>query len=304
MNMSSVKALLPEDARNRGRLAALVGGLLLSFDSVFVRLSGTGGIDTAFLFGLFSALSMAALITATDRRGVAGALREGGRPLALSALLMMGSASAFVLSIKLTTVANTLFILSARPVLTALAAWLFLKERPTKSLWLTMAAVTGGIFIVVNGSLRGGNLLGDGFALFGVACLGLNGVLWRRYKDMSRLAVVGLGGFLIALVMFVPATPSAFSASTWLIMGGMGLATAPLGRVLNALSSRYIPAAETSTIALTSAVLAPAWAFLFFAERPPTATMVGGAVIIAAILYYVLAGTGVRRSATPCPQER
>lgn len=287
MNLSSVKTILPESTLGKGRLAALTGGLLLSFDSVFVRLSGTGGVDTAFLFGLFSAISMAALIQATSRKGLVQTLKDGGWPMVASSLLIVGSASSLVLSIKHTTVANTLFILSARPVLTALTAWFLLRKKPSRSLWLAIAAVMGGIFIVVNGSLQSGNLMGDGFALLGVCCLGLNSSLWRRYKDMSRLAVVGLGGFFIALFMFVPAEPSGYSSRTWLVMACMGLASAPLGRVMNALSSRYIPAAEMATISLISAVLAPIWAFLFFAEQPPTTTLAGGAIIFIAILSYV-----------------
>ena len=78
MNISSVKTILPDNDHGKGRLAALGGGLLLSFDSVFIRLSGVGGVDTAFLFGLFSAISMALLIQITDPRGLVRTLVESG----------------------------------------------------------------------------------------------------------------------------------------------------------------------------------------------------------------------------------
>jgi len=287
MDMSFVKEILPSNSRNKGRFAALGGGLLLSFDSVFIRLSGAGGFDTAFLFGMFSAISMALVIQVTSKKGLVQTLLEGGWPIVFSALLIVGSASTFVLSIKHTSVANTVLIMSARPVFTALASWLFLKEKSSKLLLLAIVGVMCGIFIVVNGSLGGGSLLGDGLAVVTVICLGLNGSLWRRYKAMSRFAVVGLGGFFIALVMFIPATPSNYSTQTWLIMGCMGVASAPLGRVLNAISSRFIPVAEMATLTLISAVLAPLWAFIFFSERPPVATLIGGAVILLSILSYI-----------------
>ncbi len=287
MQLSQVKSLIPESARGKGRLAALCGGILLSFDSVFIRLSGVGGFDTAFLFGLFSALSMALLIQATDPRGLAGTLRADGWPVLVSALLIVGSASSFVLSIKHTTVANTVFIMSSRPVATALVSWLLLRERTNKALWLAIAGVMTGISIVVSGSLESGNLTGDLFAVFTVLCLGLNGTLWRRYKDISRPAVVGLGGLFIALVMFIPAHPAAYSWETWLIMAAMGMLSAPIGRVLNALSARYIPAAEMATITLINVVLAPIWAFAFFDEQPPLPTMTGGSVILLSIGTYL-----------------
>ena len=297
MTTSLVSAIGSVNSRDKGRLAALTGGLLLSFDSVFIRFSGTGGIDTAFLFGVFSAISMFVVIHITDPRGIRGALLEGGWPLVVSGLLIVGSASTFVLSIKHTSVANTVFIMSARPVVTALISWLLLREKTSRSLWWAIAGVMLGIFVVVNGSLVGGNPLGDGLAIVTVLCLGLNGTLWRKYKDISRFAVIGLGGLLIALVMFIPASPAAYSLNTWLIMGCMGVLSAPLGRVLNALSSRYIPAAEMATITLISAVLAPVWAYLFFAERPPLSTMIGGAVIFLSIAaYLVRSGRGNSRA--------
>ena len=288
MSSSAIIAMLPDDTRDKGRLAALGGGLLLSFDPVFIRLSGVGGFDSAFLFGLFMALSMALWIQTTDKRGLIGTLRAGGLPMLVSGLLVLGSASCFVLSIKHTTVANTMIILSGRPVLTAAASWLFLREKTPRSLWLAIAGVMAGIYVVVSGSLGSGNVAGDLLAMGGVLCLGLNGTLWRRYRAISRMAVVGLGGLFVALAMSVPASPSAIPGPAWLIMAAMGLGSAPMGRVLNAVSSRYIPAAEMATIALTSVVLAPAWVFLIFAERPPAATLAGGAVVLGSILAYIL----------------
>lgn len=288
MNLLSVKEVLPQNERGIGRIAALCGGFLLSFDPVFIRFSGTSGVDTAFLFGVFSAFSMAVLIQIRDKRGLFRTLLDGGWPLVLSALLILGSASTFVLSIKHTTVANTVLILSARPILTALASWIFLREKTSKSLGWAILGVLGGVYIVVYGNLGGGSLLGDGLAMMTVIFLGLNGTLWRRYKEISRLAVVGLGGFFVALVMFIPSNPSSFSVSTWLIMGAMGLLSAPLGRVLNATASRYIPSTEMATLTLISAVLAPVWAFLFFQEKPPPTTLAGGALILISIMSYIL----------------
>lgn len=301
MRLFQVKGLLPESARGKGRLAALGGGVLLSFDSVFIRLSGVGGFDTAFLFGLFSALSMALLIQATDPRGLAGTLREDGWPALVSGLLIVGSASSFVLSIKHTTVANTVFIMSSRPVATALVSWLLLRERTSKTLWLAIAGVMAGISIVVSGSLQSGNLTGDLLAVFTVLCLGLNGTLWRHYKNISRPAVVGLGGFFIALVMFIPAHPAGYAWETWLIMAAMGMLSAPLGRVLNALSARYIPAAEMATITLINVMLAPIWAFCFFAEQPPLTTILGGGIILASIGTYLFVTGGKSAPAKPAP---
>lgn len=285
--MIEIKSVFPESTRSKGLWAALAGSFLVSLDPVFIRLSGTGGFDTVFLFGLFTAVSMSAVIRATDSRGVSGTLKAGGWPLLVSALLMVGSATTFVLSVKHTAVANTMIILSGRPVLTAVFSWIILREKTSPALWMAIAGVMAGILIVVSGSARSPNLAGDGLALLTVTFLAMNGVVLRRYKQMSRMAVVGLCGFFMALLMAAPATPSAYGLSTWVTMGIMGLVSAPLGRVLNAASSRYIPAAESAVISLSSMMFAPVWIFFLFREIPPAATLAGGTIVLGTIFSYI-----------------
>jgi len=287
MTIAKLKSIIPEKARTKGLWAALFGSLLISFDPIFIRLSGTGGFDTVFLFGLFTAISMSTIIQTTDGRGIKGTMRAGGWPIVMSALLMVGSATTFVLSVKHTAVANTMIILSGRPILTAFFSWLLLKEKTSKAFWLTIAGVIAGTTIVVYGSIESSKLTGDGFALLTVFFLALNGVLQRRYKKISRMAIVGLCGCFMAVIMFFPATPSSYTISTWLIMGTMGMVSAPFGRVLNATSNRYIPAAESAVISLSSMMLAPIWIFFTFNEQPPITTMVGGAIVLSTIYSYI-----------------
>ena len=276
------------DARTRGILAALMGALLVSFDPVFVRLSGTRGVNTVFLFGLFTLISMSLIIQTTDRRGVIGTLKEDGWPVVLSGLLMFGSATTFILSIKYTAIANTVMIIGSRPVLTAIFSWLWLKEKAGLALWLAISMVICGIAIVVSGSLESVNILGDSLALLCVTFLAMNGAFQRKYKSMSRPAVVGMAGFFLAAGMIFFADIGSFTLRTWLIMGAMGLLSAPIGRVLNAVSVRYILAAESAMITMSVSVFSTFWAILFFNEIPPQTTLAGGGVILGSILTYVL----------------
>ena len=220
------------DLRATGILIALLGTLLMSFDPIFIRFSGVGGFDTAFLFGLFTAISMPLFIQFNDQRGLVGAVKASGWPVLLSGLLMLGSASALVLSVKNTSVANTYIIFSITPALAAVFGWVFLREKTAGATWLAIFAVTIGMVVVVSGSLGSGNLIGDALALFAVTCVSLNHTVMRRYKDVSRAASVGFGGLFLALAMYFFATPSTYDLDTWLIMAVMGLFSAPFGRVL------------------------------------------------------------------------
>jgi len=285
--MQLLNHVIPQSAKDRGILAALVGSLLISFDPVFIRYSGISGFDTAFLFGLFTAISMATVIQTTDSQGISKTLLQSGWPAILSGLLILGSATTFILSIKHTEVSNTMIILSGRPVVTALFSWLILKEKTSSTLWWATIGVIGGSTVVVYGSIGSPTFLGDGLALLTVAFLGLNGALLRRYAHISRVAIVGWAGFFMSITLFAFANPSSYTAHTWIIMGTMGLLTAPMGRVLNGISFRYIPAAEAALLSLIGTVLAPIWAYLFFKEIPTNTTILGGTIILATISVYL-----------------
>lgn len=288
MSIQAINSLMQTNARAAGILIALIGALLMSFDPIFIRLSGVSGFDTAFLFGMFTAISMPIFIQLRDERGLVRTLKASGWPVIFSGLLMLGSASALVLSIKNTSITNTFVILSGAPALAAVFSRIFLGEVTRRATWYAITAVMLGIVIVVSGSFETGNWLGDGLAVFAVTCLSLNQTLLRKYQDVSRMASVGLGGLFLAVVMFFLAAPSSFSATTWIVMGVMGLFTAPFGRVLSQVATRYITAPEVGMILMMEAVFAPVWAFGFFAEIPPIASLIGGMIILSTVVVYAI----------------
>ncbi|PMG88345.1 hypothetical protein BCS96_04980 [Vibrio breoganii] len=286
MTLSTFQNLTVKNSRAAGFLIAILGAALMSIDPIFIRLSGVSGYDTAFLFGLFSAISMPLLLKVTDKRGAVEAVKQSGRPLLFAGILMLGSATGLVLSIKNTSIANTFVILSASPAIAAIFSWLLLREKASRSTIIAIIAVMLGIGIVVSGSIGSGNLLGDALAMFSVICLSLMFTLLRKYQEVSRLASVALGGLLLAIVMSFLAEPSSYSLNTWLIMAAMGLLTAPLGRVFSMVATRHITAAEVSMTLMLETVLAPIWGYLVFSEIPASTSILGGVVILITILAY------------------
>ena len=286
MSIITLPSITPKNARALGFSIAFLGALLMSLDPIFIRFAGVSGFDTAFLFGLFSAISMPILLKLNDKRGIKKAVQQSGWPLLFAGLLMLCSSTGLVFSIKNTSIANTFLILSASPAVAAVFSWIFLKEKVNRSTLVAIVAVMVGIGIVVSGSMGSGNWLGDALAMFAVVCLSLMFTLLRKYPDVSRLASVALGGLFLATVMSFFATPSEYQLNTWLIMAAMGLFTAPLGRVMSMVATRHITAAEVSMTLMLETVLASLWGFLFFAETPEFASIVGGLVILITIFIY------------------
>ncbi|OIQ18125.1 MAG: hypothetical protein BM557_07890 [Flavobacterium sp. MedPE-SWcel] len=274
--------------KTKGVTLAIIGAVLMSFDPIYIRFSGVSGFNTIFLFGLFTAISMSIVVQISEKRNIIQVIKSNGWPLIISSLLMLGSASTFVLSIKNTSIANTFIIQSATPAAAALLSWVLLKEKTDRKTWLAILFVVIGVFIVVNGSFGTGNWKGDLLALVSVFCVALIFTLLRKYPEVNRLALVGLGGFFLAFTMFFFAEPSKYSFNTWLIMGIMGLLTAPLGRVSGMIATRFIKASEVSLTLILQNVLAPVLAFLFFREVPNQESMIGGVIILITIVLYSL----------------
>ncbi len=288
MTTSTLTSFSKGNTRALGFTLAILGTFLMSLDPIFIRYAGVSGFDTAFLFGLFMAISMPIVLKMNDKRGVRKAIKASGWPLMIAAILMVGSAAGLVFSIKNTSIANTFVIYSSAPAITAILSWLFLKEVTSKTTWAAIIAVMAGIGIVMSGSFGSGNWFGDMLAVFSVTCVAAMFTLLRKYHDVSRLATVSLGGLFLATVMFFFATPSAFSLNTWLIMGAMGLLTAPIGRVLSMVATRHITAPEVTMTLMLETVLASIWGFLFFNEVPNNQSIVGGSIILITIFFYTL----------------
>lgn len=270
----------------KGVLIAFTGAFLLSLDSIFVRLSGVSGFDTVFLFGLFTAISLPILMEMKEEKGYIQTIKDGGQIIFASGFLMLISATSFVLSIKNTSIANAAIIQTSIPVFATLFSWLFLKEVTRKSTWLTIIIVGAGLYIVVSGSVGSGNLIGDSLALLASAMVALNQTLLRKHKNVSRMGSIGMGGLFIAAVMFFPASPSLYGCETWIVMAVMGLFSAPIGRVLTMVSTRYLTAPEVGIILAVGSVLAPLWGYFIFNESPTRSTIAGGILILGAIITY------------------
>lgn len=288
MTSTNLTSFLNRSTKIQGFSLAILGAVLMSIDPIFIRFAGVSGADTAFLFGLFTAISMPIVLKLNDKRGPIKAVKLSGWPLLLTASLMVGSAAGLVFSIKNTSIANTFIILSATPALAAVFSWLLLKEVTSRTTWLSIFMVMIGIGAVVSGSFGSGNWFGDLLAILSVTCLAIMFTLLRKYQDVSRLATVGLGGLLLAIVMLFFATPAEYSLNTWLIMAAMGLFTAPIGRVLAMVATRHITAAEVSMTMMLETVLAPIWALIFFSEIPEIESLIGGGIILITVFFYTL----------------
>ncbi len=269
--------------RIRGMLIVGAGVFIMSFDALLVRLAETSIWNVAFWRGLFIALSLWSLQALRLRGRLAATIRAGGLPL-LGVGVIMGSGSlSIVSSFTLTLAANTVVILSAAPLVAAVLSRLLLGESCRPRTWVAIAGAMVGVWIVVSGSVGQGNLLGDVLAVAATLFMGTYLTLLRRYPDISRLLVVGLGGACMALVAVWFAAPFSLPAQTYAVLALMGLVQMPAALALVTTGTRYLPSPEVGLFLLGETILAPIWVGMALGEIPAVPTLAGGALILLAL---------------------
>lgn len=265
----------------------------VSTDSFFIRLADIDGFDVTFWVGVFTAVVTFATSSLVHDVNPIGRALDGGWPMWCGALLQACSTSAFVLAVTFTSVSNVVVIIAAAPIFAAGLSALVLGERTSRRVWIAIGIVTIGVLIVVSGSFGGGQLRGDLFALAAIFQFGCSLVLLRKHPELNRTVMIGLAGIAMAGIAVVPATLTGHDATTWVALVLMGALFGPISRVLLAIAPRYLPPADVGLFTPVETVAASMWAWLFFAEVPPTRTYVGGVIVVAAVFW------GMRQPSVP-----
>lgn len=277
---------------------AAVGMLLVSTDSLWVRLSKVDALDAAFLVAVLSLPAYTILGLRLDRLSPSKSLRTHPRALLLVGVLACTSQLSFITAITRTTVANVVAIVATAPVLAAACAWLVLGERPSRRVSTAIVITLVGIGVIVSSSIGKPTLDGDLFALLAVVCFAVNMTLWRRHPDMSRFIGLSISSLLTVACTSFAASPFSLDARAYLAIGAMGLCFNPLGRLAHTNAPRFAPVSEVALFAPVETVAGTIWAWLFLSETPTSTTLTGAAVVIFGIVYGTL---GTNRSAPAAP---
>ena len=200
----------------------------------------------------------------------------------------------FIYSITNTSAAVTLLCLAAMPFFTALLAFLFLKERISLNVWISILLATVGIIIMAIGNTEKNSLIGFifgitssiGFSVFSVT------LRWRKETPkFTTVAIAGLFCFILATIVILITNQKFFSTSYNGSMFSLHGTLVCLGLILYSIGSKAIPAAELTLLSLTEVIGGIFWVWLpLFGinEIPSTNTIVGGFFLFVSLVYYSL----------------
>ncbi|MDR9889600.1 DMT family transporter [Pseudenterobacter timonensis] len=273
----------------RGYAFAALGGFILSFDTILLRLINLPPVQIAFWRAVALALPVICLVLfrylryqiAPDKKSLFS------RDMLLSAFFYGLSSVLFPMSAMLTSIANMLFIISTAPLWAGILGWLFLKEKVSKVACLSFILSLTGVLIVISETDSGITFnpsIGDLIALMTAILMAAAFVVGRgSAHDLSLSPSVG--AILAAIVLF-----SGFDihldlpARTLSLVILEGAVVVFLALSLIARASRFIPSSHLGLFLLLETILGPVWIYLAFAEKPGESSIVGGGIILAALL--------------------
>ncbi len=286
-------AFAGEGALTERQGAALVtgAGVLFSLTAISVAAVESAS-DFQFLAyrGGSTALAMVALIL----------IRRRTRPVDFSGLtptvwlasgILACTSMLYILALSRTSAATTLFLLAAAPVFAAVIGWAVLREPVAGKTIVAIAVTALGVAVTVGAGLDVGSVSGLVFAGLIPLTIGCYSVLMRSASGVDPVvptliagSLLGVGAAAVALTqdgLIISARDAALAC----VSGGIALG---LGLPLFNLGHRSVAAAKVPLLLMTEVVLAPLWVWIWPGEVPSVATLVGGAIILGAVVWLVL----------------
>lgn len=294
MTMANTAALPARDYRN-GLLCVIAAGTLWSTVGLGIRLIENAEVWQILLYRSCS-LTPFLFVVLWFRSGgqPLRQVRRAGLPAVIGGFALVAAYAGGIIALQTTSVANAMLLFASAPFFTAGLGWLVLGETVRRATGLAILIALLGIGIMVSQDLSSGAMLGNlaalgsalGFAVFTVA------LRWGKTEDMMP-AVFLSGSFAIVItgsICVLRELPFLLSANDASIALAMGVCQVGAGLVLYTIGSKTVPSAELALLSMAEVVLGPLWVWLFLGETAGLYTLIGGAVLLAAIAGNALSG--------------
>ncbi|AZO09650.1 DMT family transporter [Mesorhizobium sp. M3A.F.Ca.ET.080.04.2.1] len=295
----ALPAVSPREERI-GMLLVFLSALMWSFGGAIARFIHVDDNWTiVFWRSLWAVAFLIAFMAWRDGwRGIGKAFRDMGLPGLGVALCFATASTSFVVALSYTTVANILLMQAGVPLLAALLSWVLFRERVSLATWIAIAAVITGVAIMVSESLGGTvSPIGDGLALLIAVVFSVATVVTRRFAHVRMVPANCLAALLAGAFAATQASEFAVSARDMGFLFAFGVLNLGVGLAFFAMGARLVPAAVAALLGTFEPILGPIWVWLVHSEVPSLRTIIGGTVVVVALLVHI--GLEFKRQARP-----
>jgi drug/metabolite transporter, DME family len=261
----------------------VAAAIIWSTGGLFIKWTSLSGLELSFGRSLLAAITVA-IFTRREGFGL-------NRVTALAAVLYAALLLLFVLATKETTAANAIFLQYTAPLYVLVLEPLFYKEKFHRRDLVTVLFCVIGMSLFFVGKLRPQDVSGNLLALASGLCFALYFLLLRhsRAREVNRASSVIYGNLLVVLI----AAPFGLAAIPHINLHDalsvlyLGVVQIGLAYTLFTLGmARGIRSLDAGIVGYIEPVLNPIWVFLFLKERPSQWALVGGAIIVSAVVAH------------------
>ena len=268
-----------------GPLLIFLGALSLSTGGLIVK-SFEGATLWQILFwrSLFFSLTVLAFLILSYRKKTFKAFYDSGIPGIFGGIILSFGFCGYVFAMYNTTVANTNFIISLQILFLAIFGYFFLKEKISALTLFSIVLALSGVLLMVGNSLTPGELSGNLAAFTMPITFAVLIMIVRKFPTVDMVPAQFIAGLSSCLIGYLLSS-KIFISSHDIFLGFLaGFFQVGFGFIFITIGARTTPSATVGIIMLSESVLGPIWAFLFVSERPSIYGLIGGAIILLAVL--------------------
>ena len=274
-----------------GPLLIFLGALSLSFGGLIVK-SFEGATLWQILFwrSLFFSLTILAFLIISYKKKTFKSFYDSGLPGFFGGIILSFGFCGYVFAMYNTTVANTNFIISLQILFLAVFGYFFLKEKISAVTLASIILAITGVLVMVGNSLTPGELSGNLAAFTMPITFAILIMIVRKYPTVDMVPAQFVAGVCSCIIGFLFSTKLMISPNDIFLGFLAGFFQVGFGFIFITIGARTTPSAMVGIIMLSESVLGPVWAFLFVSERPSMFGLIGGAIILFAVLlqFYSL----------------
>ena len=274
-----------------GPILVFMGALSLSFGGLIVK-SFEGATLWQILFwrSIFFSLTILAFLIITYKKKVFNSFYLSGLPGFIGGVVLSFGFCGYVIAMYSTTVANTNFIISLQILFLAIFGYFFLKEKISSVTLLSIILALSGVLIMVGNSLTPGEMTGNLAAFSMPITFAVLIIIVRKFPSVDMVPAQFVAGICCCLIGYVLSNKLMISYHDIFLGFLAGFFQVGFGFIFITIGARTTPSAMVGIIMLSESVLGPIWAFLFASERPSMFSLIGGAIILFAVLiqFYTL----------------
>tara|TARA_B100000929_G_scaffold175555_1_gene138965 strand:- start:124 stop:987 length:864 start_codon:yes stop_codon:yes gene_type:complete len=268
-----------------GPILVFLGACCLSFGGLIVK-SFEGATNWQILFwrSIFFSTVVVIYLLITYKKKFFNSFYKSGLPGFVGGLILSLGYSGYVFAMYNTTVANTNFIIQTQTIFLAVFGYIFLKEKISKLTLASIILAFTGIILMVGNSLSPGQMSGNMVAFIMPISFATLVLIVRKFPDTDMVPMQFIAGIGATIIGYLFSSKISISSHDIFLGFLAGFFQVGLGFILITIGARRTLSALVGIIMLTEAVLGPLWAWMFVNENPPPVVLIGGAIVISAVL--------------------